>query len=597
LRYLKFFAAVFAVALCAAVVGPAPHRKPTEQALAYIRYQTDSFSFSLHRLRSRIAAIDSSDSRTILPVISALKSCRIQYKKISFFLDYFYPQQGKLFNAPAKKEIEEPFLEYEESQSLQQIESILYSPDREQKKQELENLVLVLDESAAGLKTLYAGFSVTDAQVMESMHLELIRIMTLYITGYDAPELKTGILESASALISMQSMAGLFFQPANAQSLRFDSLLEQTVRFTRSADFEHFNRLIFLTRFAIPLEEQLLRCINLYGWQLSTVPVLNVNARNLFQREFINHNKNYSPEMISLGRELFFEKALSGNQTRSCATCHQSDKYFTDHLTANRNINNDAPLRRNTPTLLYASCQSAWFWEGRANTLQEQIGDVLSSPGEMNASVPEIKTRLSLNKKYSSYFKDSLTLLQIETALAAYIISLQPMNSPFDRFMAGDQRALTPEQKKGFNLFMGKAQCGTCHFAPVFNGTTPPFFNRSEYEVLGVPALTASTTKTADNDLGRFELYPVSLYKRSFKTPTVRNTMQTAPYMHNGCFKTLRDVLDFYNQGGGAGIGLPSPEQTLSDRKLHLSEVEINDIIDFLGSLTDNLNTAGFGSR
>jgi cytochrome c peroxidase len=211
LSYLKFIVVVFAVTLCAAAVGPAPHRKPVEQALVYIRCQTDSFSISLHQLRSGIKAINPSDPHSIRPVIAALKSGRLQYKKISFFLDYFYPQQSKLFNAPAKKEVEEPYLEYEEPQSMQQIESILSGPNPELKKQDLENLVLVLDESAAGLNTLYVGFSATDAQVMESIHLELIRIMTLYIAGYDAPELKIGILESSRALASMRYMTGLFF--------------------------------------------------------------------------------------------------------------------------------------------------------------------------------------------------------------------------------------------------------------------------------------------------------------------------------------------------------------------------------------------------
>jgi cytochrome c peroxidase len=184
-----------------------------------------------------------------------------------------------------------------------------------------------------------------------------------------------------------------------------------------------------------------------------------------------------------------------------------------------------------------------------------------------------------------------VTLKQIEAALSAYLTTLQPMNSPFDRFIAGDRQALSSKQKKGFNLFMGKAQCGTCHFAPLFNGTTPPFFNRSEYEVLGVPGLKASASKIPDEDLGRYELYPISAYRRAFKTPTVRNALQTAPYMHNGCFKTLQAVLDFYNQGGGAGIGLASPEQTLSEKKLQLSPDEIGDIIAFIGSLTDDLKT------
>ena len=163
------------------------------------------------------------------------------------------------------------------------------------------------------------------------------------------------------------------------------------------------------------------------------------------------------------------------------------------------------------------------------------------------------------------------------------------MNSPFDRYIAGDHQALTSAQKNGFNLFMGKAQCGTCHFAPVFNGSTPPFFNHTEYEVLGVPGLGSSAKNIADKDLGRYEQFPIYLYKGAFKTPTVRNSAMTGPYMHNGRFNTLLQVLDFYNRGGGAGIGLSSPEQTLSSKPLRLSKEEINDIIAFLHALTDGV--------
>jgi cytochrome c peroxidase len=608
LRYLKCIFIGFAVVWSAAAVDPAANRKPAEQALSFIKCQSDSFSLSLHQLKVTITAMNPSKPQAISRVIGALKSCRLEYKKISFFLDYFFPQQGKLFNAPAKKEIEEPFMEYEESQSLQQIEAIVFGPHPEQKKQELENLIMVLDESAAGLESLYAGLLVTDVQIMESMQLELIRIMTLYITGYDAPDLKTGIQESGSALSSMRYMAGLFLQPKNAEAVRLDFLFGQIIRFTRTSDFDHFDRLIFLTQYAVPLEEELTRSMQSYGLEPSTKPHLNENTGNLFQADLNNQDSKPSKALIALGRQLFFEKALSGNNTRTCATCHQPDKYFTDQLVANRKINSNSLLRRNTPTLLYASRQSAQFWDGRVASLRDQIGNVLNSPDEMNAKISEIKRRLMGIPAYHNLFQDSLapiqsesnncsqdslTLIKIETALAAYLSVLQPMNSPFDRFMSGDQQALSSIQKNGFNLFMGKAQCGTCHFAPIFNGSTPPYFNRSEYEVLGVPALTTSQLKIPDTDLGRYELYPVATYKRAFKTPTVRNATKTGPYMHNGCFRTLREVLDFYNQGGGAGIGLASEAQTLSEKKLHLSSAEISDIIAFIGSLTDNLKKAG----
>ena len=590
--YLKLIIIIFTVVFCAAAVSPSRH-KPTDEVFNYIKSQTLIFAVSVHHLKQSIDAIKPSDHGTIQPVIEVLKSCRLHYKKISFFLDYFYPQQGKLFNAPAKKEVEEPFMEFEESQSFQQMESILYGPDPQKKKKALQNLAIVLDESAANLTDVYFPFEATDAQLTESLHLELIRIMTLYITGYDAPELKTGISETRSSLESVSAIAHLLFQPANKETNLFDSTLRQTIYFTQQKDFDHFNRLIFLTRFALPLEEQLIKCINIYGWQLSTIPALNYNAKNLFRGEYNVAGRKPSDSMINLGRKLFFEKALSGNNIRSCASCHQPEKYFTDQLVANRNINNNRSLRRNTPTLFYVSDQSAQFWDGRAPTLSEQISDVLANSEEMNASIPEIKRRLTENESYHSMFPDSVTLKQVEAALSAFLYTLQPMNSAFDRYMAGDHQALTNAEKNGFNLFMGKAQCGTCHFAPVFNGSTPPFFNRTEYEVLGVPGLSSSALNNYDKDLGRYENYPVSLYKRAFKTPTVRNSAKTAPYMHNGRYRSLYEVLDFYNKGGGAGIGLSSPEQTLSTKPLHLSKQEINDIIAFLGVLTDNLRPAG----
>jgi cytochrome c peroxidase len=591
-RYLKIIFIIFAVIFCAAAAGPHSYQKPADEVFDYIKSQTSLFAASVHQLRLNIDQINPSDHETIQPVIEALKSCRIHYKKISFFLDYFYPQQGKLFNAPAKKEVEEPFMEFEESQSFQQIESILYGPQPQKKKKALKNLAIVLDESAADLTDVYFPFEAGNAQLTESLHLELIRIMTLYITGYDAPELKTGISETRSSLESISTIANLLFQPANAEIILFDSLIKRTIYFTRGTDFDHFNRLIFLTKFALPLEEQLKKCIDSYRWQLSTIPTLNYHAKNLFRGEFNVAGKKPSDSLINLGRKLFFEKALSGNNIRSCASCHQPDKYFADQLVANRNINNSRSLRRNTPTLFYVSDQSAQFWDGRAPTLSEQINDVLANPEEMDASIPEIKKRLSENEAYHSWFHDSVTLIQIEAALSAFLYTLRPMNSAFDRYISGDQRALTNEQKNGFNLFMGKAQCGTCHFAPMFNGSTPPLFNKTEYEVLGVPGLSSSELNIYDKDLGRYENYPVDLYKRAFKTPTVRNSAKTAPYMHNGRYRSLSEVLDFYNKGGGSGIGLSSPEQTLPGKPLHLSKKEIHDIIAFLGALTDDINTA-----
>ena len=182
---------------------------------------------------------------------------------------------------------------------------------------------------------------------------------------------------------------------------------------------------------------------------------------------------------------------------------------------------------------------------------------------------------------------------RLRMALAAYLRSLQALDSRFDRATRGDTALLTSNERRGFTLFMGKARCGTCHFAPLFNGATPPTFTEAEPEVIGTPAGPLGTRggRRIDPDAGRFAVDRVGLHRFAFKTPTLRNIALTAPYMHNGVFRTLEEVLDFYDGGGGAGRGIATPQQTLPSDSLHLSREEKQDIIAFLGSLTDTVGT------
>jgi cytochrome c peroxidase len=135
---------------------------------------------------------------------------------------------------------------------------------------------------------------------------------------------------------------------------------------------------------------------------------------------------------------------------------------------------------------------------------------------------------------------------------------------------------------------MGKAKCGTCHFMPLFNGTFPPAFQKMETEVIGVPETISS--EKIDPDMGRYNIIKVESFRHAFKIPTVRNAARTAPYMHNGVFTTLNQVLDFYNKGGGAGSGIKIDNQTLPFDKLGLTEKERNDIISFILCLNSKMN-------
>jgi len=198
---------------------------------------------------------------------------------------------------------------------------------------------------------------------------------------------------------------------------------------------------------------------------------------------------------------------------------------------------------------------------------------------------------LSADRSYQSLFakaffvktQKGISSDQVTNALASYIRSLTKLNSRFDEYMRGNEGALSKQELKGFNLFMGKAKCATCHFAPLFNGVTPPKYVESETEVLGVPVSLADST--LDPDLGYYSVIGVDSYKYAFKIPTIQNINKTAPYMHNGVYETLDEVMEFYNNGGAVGLGINLSNQTLSEESLRLTEKEKEDIIAFMESL------------
>ena len=200
-------------------------------------------------------------------------------------------------------------------------------------------------------------------------------------------------------------------------------------------------------------------------------------------------------------------------------------------------LNGHVLLPRNTPTLLNAALQPAQFYDLRAATLEEQVRDVLNNPDEMQGSLARVSARMAGDSAYArliaaAFPKDGpdggSDTVRIVNALAAYVRSLVRLDSRFDHYMRGDSAALSGDEIEGFNLFMGKARCGTCHYMPLFNGNFPPMYNRTEAEVIGVPA--AAGSRAVDADEGQFAILPAPFLQHAFKTPTLRNAGLTAPY-------------------------------------------------------------------
>ena len=571
-------------------------------ALQYFKENADLFSSSSLELKKAVSLLSEQDTATLVSAKMALKESRSRYKRIAFFLDYFFESSAMIYNRPAKVEVDEPYMEYQEPAGFQVIESLLFSADPYQEKSAIAAQCEVISSSAADLNSLLYGFSGNDAELMESTRLELIRVITLSITGYDAPELKSGITESYQSVLAIQSILKPYFADPSVQTAQLSATFDSTLNYIKGhPDFDSFNRMEFITDFALPLQEQLNGFIVSLRLDLNQKSALNYSAKNIFSRDAMSLSafsglKVKDSLLAVLGKKLFFEKALSGNLRRNCADCHRPDHFFAEELKTSRTLDGKSNVLRNAPTLLYSAFQYAQFWDGRAKTLQEQIRAVIANPQEMNGDHALIVTELKVNKEYQRQFaaafstdENPVSTNNLADALAAYVATLAPFNSAFDQYIDGNKQAMSTAQIKGFNLFMGKAQCGSCHFAPLFNGLIPPFYKLTEYETLGTPENEDFKHLKKDKDPGRFGYFPIIYYQSAFKTPTVRNTAKTAPYMHNGVFSSLEKVMDFYNQGGGAGLQMDVPQQTLSSKHLSLSDREVKDIIEFMQSLTDKM--------
>ena len=547
-----------------------------ETAIDFFKTRSITFAKSASQLEDAIAMIDSNDRNTILNAREALKHCRLNYKSIEFFLAYFFKSSALIYNGAPKYEIEEPFMEYQEPIGLQVVEGLLFEKNAAARKDELLQQADAISSSAKDLNALLFGFQADDKQLLESVRLQLIRIITLGITGFDAPLLKSGIAEAEASLSGLHYVLQPFLSNGDKQADSVSKYLSGSLWFVgQSKDFDQFDRPRFLTQYALPLQRHLGLLIKELKLDYNTTGgVLNYDAPGIFSpdaidiRSFPSTNNKPDAALTASGKKLFFETALSGNNKISCATCHDPAKLFTDGQDKSIAFDGHSRVDRNAPSLLYAGFQYEQFWDGRAKSLEEQIRTVISNPKEMNGGQA----------------KDEVVI-----ALAAFVRQLNPRNSRFDQYIQGMNNTFNPKEINGFNLFMGKAQCGTCHFAPLFNGLVPPLYNLSELEVLGTTKTDDFNKPELDSDRGRFDIFPIEFYEKAFKTPTVRNTSATGPYMHNGSFKTLESVVEFYNKGGANGLGLQVSNQTLSSIPLNLSKTEVSDIVSFLGALKDSI--------
>jgi cytochrome c peroxidase len=275
-----------------------------------------------------------------------------------------------------------------------------------------------------------------------------------------------------------------------------------------------------------------------------------------------------TPERVALGRQLFFDPRLSGSGAMSCASCHAPDRDWQDGMATA--IGRDGRiLARRTPTLLNAAWGFPFFWDGRADTLEQQAVIPIEAPGEMNLPHAQAIARIAAVPGYreafaQSYGGEGVTINTIGKAIAAFERTLVSGQAPFDRWIAGDERAISEEAQRGFILFNTSAGCSTCHAGWRFTD--------DGFHDIGV----------GRDDEGRAGVMPgIEQLRFAFKTPTLRNVDQRAPYMHDGSLRTVEDVIDFY-----AARPVDRPSLSPDLRRIELSAQDRADLVAFLHTLT-----------
>jgi cytochrome c peroxidase len=531
---------------------------------------------------------------------------RIEYKKLAVLTDYFSQYETRILNGPAIPRMEQEMSDkIIPPQGFQAIEQLLFA---DWKAGSYPQLIFLINEMLSILSKLEKEpdlvYKFKDEQIWDAMRSSVVQMVTS-LTGFDSPIANNSINEAKASFDGILAVLVLYKTDLEKDG-GYASLLKLINKcrayLQSNPNFIKFDRLSFISNYLNPFFKQLVRSRKKAGFGVPEGrSSINYSAESIFAKDALALNFYSPPEeywvteqRIMLGQQLFTDPILSDNKSRSCATCHQPSRGFSDGLAKPYAIDNKTILNRNTPTLWNAGYQTKQFYDSRVDILENQLGEVVHNvqemQGSLNESVKELRNSGDYKKLFSEAYpneKNPISTFTIANAISNYVRSLQSLNSRFDQYMNGDQKKLTTAEKNGFNLFAGKAKCATCHFIPLFNGVVPPFYAETESEVLGVPSSKSKTSAQLDTDLGKFHFTKSAIHKHAFKTPTLRNIALTAPYMHNGVFDTLEEVLDFYNEGGGAGLKIMPENQTLPPDKLNLTKKEMNDIISFMKALTD----------
>jgi len=527
---------------------------------------------------------------------------RQHFKMAEPYASYLNPEVGHRANGPALPVYKEDNGKVLRPVGFQKIEESIY--EGETSPTDFKNELFITKGLLTNLKENIEKREINAQRFFIATHQQLFRIVSLAISGFDTPVSHLGIAETVVSIEGLQTVYNNsirhIIKEKNAKlDAEFQNNIDQAIAFIKSnMDFDTFDRYTFTRDYMNPIMRNWVDIRKTSAlWEPVKNQPFNYNAPTFFEDNSFNLNfftptvnRHPTKAQVALGKQLFFDQNLSTSGSMACATCHIPEKAYSDGLVTNKD-NTGKDLQRNTPTLINTAFQQSFFWDGRSENILEQISAVFTNSKEFNTNVHEFSSEILKDSTYIKAFKNaygkvSTNNIEVIKAISSYISTLNGFSSKFDRNMRAEEDSFTSEEKLGYNLFMGKALCATCHFVPLTSGTVPPFFSEHEKEVIGVPETVKN--KALDDDLGFYWRYNEPLHYGMFKTPSVRNVAVTGPYMHNGVYETLEQVMEFYNLGGGGGMGFDLEHQTLPFDELNLTAPEQKAIIAYLKTLTDD---------
>jgi cytochrome c peroxidase len=568
-------------------------------------------------LINQINETDLSSTKKIEEIKSKILSVRTKFKGLDFWFRYLDPLAHKKLNGPLPVEWETEVFEKQEKPYRREGAGYTLALQYLEEENLDKNIILNLVTQSLQATKAYQADSITN-ELQKHHHfylcnrLYLLNLATIYTSGFDCPEKENIVPELMAMMKDVNEIYTSFNQsfPDYILNINYINLYNQAIQFVASQpeDYSKFDHYNFIRNFVNPLfaiNQQLI--INYKVYSKSFVDYsLNKQATSIFSKGLYNgqnikgiflrvNDEKVLAEIDKIGKLLFYDPILSGNNERSCASCHKPAQFFTDTVASTSiQYNFKGSLERNSPTLINAIYNHLIMLDGKHINLQNQNKGVITSTKEMGSNEAEVLQKVLSCNEYKTAFTELLkqtptekeiTMEHLVSAITFYYSKFSKYNSPFDDAMNLKADAAESVQQ-GFNTFMGKAECATCHFAPQFNGVKPPYVG-SEFEVIGVPKDMKYTG--ISDDKGRYNINPAPETLNAFRTGTIRNAEKTKPYMHNGVFNTMEQVIDFYNTGGGVGNGLHINNQTLSADSLHLTNNEKTNLIAFINSLTEKI--------